>query len=137
MEAPYQIRGIELHEVNFTFPAALVQEIKTFHYNINIQHRVNPEKKLVFVDTSIEILMQDKKTKLAFLKASCIYYVEAVLDFRSKVKQDLFDLPQDLVSSLNTISISTTRGIMFAQFRGTYLHNAILPILDPNSLNKR
>lgn len=137
MEAPYQIRGLELQEASFTHPGNKIQEIKTFHYNINIQHRVNPEQKLVFVDTIIDVLMQDKQTKLAFFKATCIFYVESVLNYRSQTNPDLYDLPQGLVSELNTIAISTARGIMFGQFRGTYLHNAILPVIDPKGFSRR
>jgi hypothetical protein len=34
---------------------------------------------------------------------------------------------------LNRISISTTRGAMFSTFKGTFLHAAILPIVDPKN----
>jgi uncharacterized protein YbbC (DUF1343 family) len=32
---------------------------------------------------------------------------------------------------LNSISLSTTRGAMFSTFKGTFLHGAVLPIIDP------
>jgi len=32
---------------------------------------------------------------------------------------------------VNSIALSTTRGLLFAQFRGTPLHNTILPLIDP------
>ena len=130
-QIPFQIKNIEILDINLNSPGQIVKEIKTYHYNINIQHRINENNRLIFVDTSIEVLHQDKKTKMGFLKVTCVYFVENLLDFKSSGDNKLFDLPDTFVNTINTISISTTRGIMFSQFRGTYLHNAILPIIDP------
>jgi hypothetical protein len=44
-------------------------------------------------------------------------------------------LPSDIIIAMNSISISTIRGIMFSTFKGTYLHNAFLPVIDPKSFN--
>jgi hypothetical protein len=133
IQIPFQIKNIEILDVNLAFPGQIIQDNKTFHYNIHLQHRINQENKLIFVDTSIEILHQDKKTKLGFIKASCIYFVETLLDYRSKNDGQLIDLPKVFITTLNSISISTTRGIMFSYYRGTFLHNAVLPIIDPKS----
>ena len=43
-------------------------------------------------------------------------------------------MPGALAEILNSISISTTRGVMYAAFRGTFLQHAILPIVDPRQL---
>jgi hypothetical protein len=39
-------------------------------------------------------------------------------------------LPRVELLEINSISMDTLRGIMFSKFMGTYLHNAILPIID-------
>ena len=44
-------------------------------------------------------------------------------------------LPSDIIIAINSISISTIRGIMFSTFKGTYLHNAFLPVIDPKAFN--
>ncbi len=130
---PFQIKNIEILEVNLAFPGPMIKENNTFHYNINLQHRINQKNKLIFIDTSIEILHQDKKTKLGFIKATCVYFVETLLDYKSDIEEKLIDLPQAFLNTLNSISISTTRGLMFSNFRGTFLHNAVLPIIDPQA----
>ena len=132
IQIPFQFKNIEILEVNISFPGQIIQENITYHYNINIQHRINQENKLILVDTSIEILHQDKKTRLGFIKATCTFFVETLLDYYLEKDKKLIKLPKPFITSLNSISISTTRGIMFSQFRGTYLHNAILPVIDPN-----
>ncbi|MCD4736069.1 MAG: hypothetical protein K8R53_08505 [Bacteroidales bacterium] len=133
-QIPFQIRSLELHDAVMTFPGQVIQSNKSFHYNVHLQHRIKEDDKLIFVDTSVEILHQDKQTKLGFIKATCLYYLETLMDYKSPSNPKVFDLPQEFISNLNSISISNTRGIMFAQFKGTFLHAAILPIIDPKGL---
>ena len=57
-------------------------------------------------------------------------------DFFNK-QHTLVDLPQEFITLLNSIALSTTRGVMFSQFRGTVLHNAILPIIAPAKFEKK
>ena len=60
------------------------------------------------------------------IKSSSRYFLNKLLDWIS------ISEPLDIfISTLNSISISTTRGMMFSAFRGTFLHNAILPLIDP------
>lgn len=50
--------------------------------------------------------------------------------------EGIVTLPQDLADILNSISISTTRGLMFSAFKETFLHNAFLPIIDPKQFSQ-
>jgi hypothetical protein len=40
-------------------------------------------------------------------------------------------LPENITVLLYSITISTSRGYMASEFKGTYLRNAVLPIIDP------
>jgi len=40
------------------------------------------------------------------------------------------NLPSEFITTINSLSLSTSRGILFMLFRGTFLHSAILPIID-------
>jgi len=44
------------------------------------------------------------------------------------------EIPAPLLRSLLSISVSTLRGLMFGAFKGTYLHGAILPLIDVGAL---
>jgi len=46
-------------------------------------------------------------------------------------KSKPLELPEPLATTLNSVSISTTRGLMFAIFRGSFLRKAVLPVVDP------
>ena len=84
---------------------------------------------------SVDILDNKTEEKYGLVKVNCIY---GLVDFASFVDAETkkVDLPKQFVTTLNSISLSTTRGIMYDQFRGTFLHRAILPILDPTFLEK-
>jgi hypothetical protein len=42
-------------------------------------------------------------------------------------------LPSGIIDLLNSVSVSTVRGMMFSAFKGTFLHNAVLPVIDPKT----
>jgi hypothetical protein len=62
---------------------------------------------------------------------SNIYEILNFVDVIKISTDGKLDIPQALIEVLNSISISTTRGVMFSTFKGTFLHNAVLPIIDP------
>ena len=132
----FQLRGMEILEFNLCAPSKAVQEIKAFSFNISSEMKIVLEKKLVFVIISTDILQDDKITKLGALKTNCIFEIENMSDFTDEAT-NLVNFSDEILTTLNSIAISTTRGIMYCQFKGTYLQSAILPIIDPSSLKKQ
>lgn len=132
----FQLKKIELLEFALNQLALPISEQTTFHFDINLEQQIILEKNLVIAIPKIEVIYEDKKTKLASLKASCIFEVSNLKDFLNKEKTQVL-FPDEVLLTLNSITISTVRGIMFSQFRGTYLHNAILPIIDPKSFTQK
>jgi hypothetical protein len=63
--------------------------------------------------------------------AACSFEIENFEEIFIKTSVNAYNIPNDVMVTLISLSISTLRGIMFDQLRGTYLHNAFLPILDP------
>jgi hypothetical protein len=126
----FQIKEIQLLEVKLNQQSQPFPPQMTFHFNLTLEHRINQENKLMIVTTAIEIVHEDKETRLGALKASCIFEVNNIEDF---VVDGQILFTEDAMVPFDSISISTTRGLMFSQFSGTFLHNAILPIVDPKS----
>lgn len=131
----FQIKAIELLDYSFVAPQQQQSGITTNQFDIKIEHRYNIEKNMVFVVCNISIYNELKNQLLGSLKSSCIYNVENLETYFEQNTKSL-QLPDQLVITLNSISISTTRGLMFSQFRGTSLHNAVLPVIDPKSFLK-
>ncbi|MEY4029960.1 MAG: hypothetical protein RJA90_1159 [Bacteroidota bacterium] len=111
------LRAIELLNSSLTLPA-------------------NPDiTVLVFVIVHIDIKNDGHSEVLGALSVSCIF---DIVNFEDVIKIEAdgkVNIPQRLIETLNIISISTTRGVMFSTFKGTFLHSAILPIIDPQQLN--
>lgn len=132
-KAEMQLRAIELLDSSLNLPANPSLSIINFNFNIGIESKADFINKLVFVIITVEIKNDDLSVKLGSIKVSCIYNI---VNFEELI--NLNDAGQTiinpkLVEILNVISLSTTRGIMFSTFKGTFLHNAVLPILDPKS----
>jgi hypothetical protein len=125
-----QIRAIELLNESLQFPATPNTPVATFNFNISIESKADAPNKLVFVIVHVEIKNDDYSLVLGALSVSCIF---EIVNFEEVIKIEdngKLDIPQSLIETLNIISISTTRGVMFSTFKGTFLHGAVLPIID-------
>jgi len=129
----FQITGVELLEINLNNPRTQLNTERTYHFNINIEQRVHKEEKSVIVITTVDLIHEPDNQCHATIKTSCVFFVGNILDFSPPESQQI-DLPEQFMITLNSISLSTTRGIMYSQFRGTFMHNVLLPILDPSTL---
>jgi len=131
-EIGFQIKAIELLDSCLNAPKHPLSPNTVFQFEINLEHRLNLDEKIVIVICLVSIYKDEKKELLGQLKSSCIFAIEDLhvyIDSKTKA----LELPENIVTTLNSISISTTRGLMFSFFRGTFLHNAVLPIIDPQS----
>jgi len=131
-----QLISIELLKGSISLPSVPEVSLNNFNFNINLDSKADATNKLLFVIVSVEIRSEDQNHVLGSLAVSCIY---SIVNFDEVVKIEAdgkIDIAQPLVEILNSMSISTTRGVMFSTFKGTFLHNAFLPIVDPRSLQQ-
>jgi hypothetical protein len=131
----YQIIGIEILDVEIIYPEKPENVLINFQFETNIEIKLNFDNKLVFIVPQITILNQKTQKKLGKIRVSCVYHIENFDDF-ADIKNHTIHFPENFERILNSISISTVRGVMYGQFRGTFLQNAILPVIDPQSLVK-
>jgi len=126
----FKLKNIEIGEsslkhLNYVLPADVI-----YKFTINIDHLLNVEENLIVIKPIVDIFIDESEETLANLSASLIFEIENLSHY---VFEKELKLPSDVIIALNSISISTVRGIMFSAFKGTYLHNAILPVVDPKS----
>lgn len=134
-EFTFLLKGIELLDVKLNRLKQPLPVQTTFHFNIGLEHQISPENKLIIVVNTIDIIHEDNETRLASLQASCIFEIANFDDFLIAGSQQPV-IPDLFLTTLNSVSISTVRGIMFSEFKGTFLHTAILPIIDPKTFVK-
>jgi len=127
----FKLKAIEVLGVNLVRPKAPLASKTTFEFNIKMEHKIKLEDSLVIVVTIITILNNDNE--LGSFIASCVFELTKIDSFIDSVTH-LPKFPSNLLDEFNSITISTVRGLMFSNFKGTFLHNAILPVIGKNSL---
>jgi hypothetical protein len=106
--------------------------VKEYHFQILLESIIDTERQLIAVVNRIDIKINDIDRILGSIVAKYWFEVE---DFDQNIKKNkagAFEIPQLLQLSFNAVALSTTRGLLFSSFRGTALHNAILPLIDPS-----
>jgi hypothetical protein len=128
----FQIKAVELIESCINPPVNPLAAETVFNFDLNLEHRVNPEDDVLIVVCSVAVFNENREEQLGKLKSGCVYIIKNLKQFLNSETKAL-ELPEPLATALNSVSISTTRGLMFSMFRGTFLHNAVLPVVDPTS----
>lgn len=131
-EVTFSLKGIDLLECRIIQPKTQGADLNVFHYDILIEHQVNNELNILQVVTHVELFNEARDFNFGAIKVGCAFELDDLKKyFDNKTKN--YIIPKGIIEVLNSVSISTTRGVMFSQLRGTYLHNAILPIIDPKT----
>ena len=132
----FQLRNIELLGVAISAadrPADLGMQVL---FQIAMEHRIDLTNKMVVVLTHVNVVSKDDSPIVyGNLITSCNFHVEEMEDYLDK-EAGIVNFPEQVVVTLNSIAISTTRGIMYSEFRGTHLHGAVLPMVDPKQFAK-
>lgn len=132
----FQLKSIELIGVSLSAVDRAADLGVQVLFQIAMEHRIDTPNKAVMVLTHIIIVSKDEPAKVyGNLTTACNFGVEEMEDYLDK-KTGIVNFPEPVVITLNSVSISTTRGIMYSEFRGTHLHGAILPMLDPRQFAK-
>ena len=129
----FNIRGIELVQSSITPPQKLDAAIENFVFNVAVTQKIEIASKVIAIFVRVGILIKDVTEEIGNLTTACYFNVENFDDL-SKDKEGKIIVPELITNALNAISISTTRGVIFSTFKGTFLHNALLPVLDPTKL---
>ena len=131
-----KLTGIELLSSSLSRPELVAKDQTAFLFGITLMHDITREKKLIFVIANVDIQSIEEKKNIGSISVSLIFEIENFEEVVTIVDEQNFKLTEALKDVLNAISISTTRGVMYSTFKGTYLHNALLPIVDPRQLVK-
>lgn len=128
----FQIKAVELIDYCLNVPSKPLPTEMVYHFDINLEHRPDPEKNIFAVVCSVTIFNETREELLGKLRSGCIYLIKDLGQFTNDSSK-VIELPESVATALNSVAISTTRGLMFSIFRGTFLHQAVLPIVDPTT----
>lgn len=102
--------------------------VTKLHFSSNIEFKVHEDQELLV--SSIRNLVQthDKVSDLAVINVACVFKIPNLKEYVENKEAGAL-LNEELIDSLSKITISTSRGVMYEKLRGTYLHQAVLPLL--------
>jgi hypothetical protein len=130
----FQIKSVELIKQNLELLETNINPITSFNFNIGVEQKLDYKNKLLIVITHVEITpTENLDLKLGSASVACVFSIE---NFEEVIKSDKKGIPhidEIITQTLNSISISTSRGVLSQVFKGTFLHQAILPLLDPKA----
>lgn len=131
----FQIRAVELHELAI-HKATPGFSTGNFNFEINIETNIDRHQKVVITSTKVRINAEDKKTELGRVTCACVFSVDNFEEVVQMKNENTLGLMGNLAETINAISISTTRGLMASELRGTFLHYAFLPVVDVKLLTQ-
>lgn len=131
------IKGIELLNSSINLPNLPAIALSNFIFSVNMESKIDATAKLIFVVVTVEIGAEEYDPILGSLAISCIYSISKFDDVIKLNPENKLEIPQPLVEFLNTISVATARGVMYSTFKGTFLHNAYLPMVDRHQFEDR
>ena len=139
-------------KINITFG---IKEIKTLKFTINnvpeaykipkekFQFQILPAsffsytEKIIGFDVIVNIFFDDNDRKIICELISRITFdIKNLHDFVSIKNQKAPQLPESLMQTLLSISLSTTRGILFSKTEGSVLSGVNMPVLNPSNFQQ-
>ncbi|MEX2596392.1 MAG: hypothetical protein WEC59_05615 [Salibacteraceae bacterium] len=131
----FKLLSIEVLSSQLCYPELKAIETKEFKFNIESNAGFDLEKNQVFVTIHIKVMDQYMKTLFGSIQTGMAYEIENMKGHMIEGDEGKTSLPIQMVEVLNSVSVSTTRGIMYSRFMGTYLGKAFLPIIDPKAMS--
>lgn len=133
MDLKIALEGIELASFELK-PKLKDINVEKFFIDINAQVTATPiPKPLALTVTNVVVREFEGTIEHAKLSVIIAFRVEN-FDEAFPVVDGNHTIPPGVNAFLTSLSISTARGILFAELRGTYLNRAIIPIIDMNTL---
>ncbi|MBO0930199.1 hypothetical protein [Fibrella aquatilis] len=128
----FQIRAVRVKA--FTINEQSDGSPEAVEFSIQLQHLRLADTEDWIVEVQVTMAVSGAQTPVAELTVDCQYRL-AGYKLWLQQQPDLVSkpgtLPTGLAATLNSISVSTTRGILFERLLGTQWQQAILPVIDP------
>jgi hypothetical protein len=123
------IKDIEIVNAVLKAPKA-PRELRGFGFDMQFKTTILVPENLVVISTDVTIKDNDTGDNLGQFSAAFYFSVENLQAHVSYGDRKNPELPPELFNTLLGVSVSTMRGLMYGTFKGTFLDNALLPLVD-------
>lgn len=129
----FKIDAIELLDYSLSGKDKEIPSEAVFNFDINIEHRFDIQNNRIIAISNFKIFIEGIEGDVGRASVSCIFNI---LEMSKYIDGNDITIPSEFITTINSLSLSTSRGILFMLFRGTFLHSAILPIINPSDFKK-
>jgi hypothetical protein len=129
----YNIRIDNINIVEKSLSKAIVDQNTKYNFETKVQLLIDDTKKLVVAFVGVYIRKESDNSDMANIMCAVGYFIENFDDIFEKDENSKVIIPPDLDNLFKSTSISTVRGLLYSELRGTALHGAILPLISMDS----
>ncbi len=133
VEVKYKIESIKVLDFAIHVPENIQESITDafFEFYTGIQIVLNENR----INIRFQTKVYDYKTKKTCYSNLTMLYSFKILGMESfQLRKNMVKVPDELMITLVGIAYSTTRGIFYEKFAGTYLRDIFLPPMNPKIL---
>ncbi len=128
----YRLHGIDLMEkCLYQVPIDINTQ---FNFTVSTQGAIDNNRKIVVIVVDIILKKLNDTEVVAKFTGALGFELQDFENVLDKSDNGVYLLPDVLENNLKMISISTMRGIIYSELRGTSLNSAILPVVTLDSL---
>ena len=123
--------NIDLKEEFIKIDAENKGKFNSFTYEIKCNNKGYIPQNVIIIETVLKIFLDiEKKFELGYIQVKNVYTIEDLKNYYIE-KENRLNLPSNFEATLISISLAHTRAIMHTKCAGTFLQNALLPLLNP------
>lgn len=130
-----KIGAIDLIGKLIELPTGQPLQKDDINFDFIVDLKLSPEQKIAGVITDVTILRKPDNLRLAYFKLLTVFEFPKFEDIFTKVGDHAYDSPIEIEILLKSTGISTMRGIIYSELRGTHLNEAtVMPLIDIASI---
>ncbi|TXE16498.1 hypothetical protein ES731_13890 [Psychroflexus gondwanensis] len=100
----------------------------------NFGFKITPGENKISCFINVEMKIIETNEAFAELKVENIFEIKPMSLISKPNNKGGYDIPNDILRTIVTISISTVRGILSEKLKGTVIQNEIYPLINPSSI---
>lgn len=131
----FKISNIDLIDKSFHPPILKDSKLPDTQFELALNISIDKPNRKIINLLNVKVKSASDNSVVAGITVACSFEITN-FDEIVIVSGESMSIPDPIIETLNIITIGTTRGIMFNEFKGTWLHNAILPVIDPKSFKQ-
>lgn len=138
----FSIKGILVTKFSLDLKEELIKmqaqepNFNEYTFEVNVLNQGYIKENILNSMISMKVFLdKEKKTELGNINILNIFEINNLNEFVNE-KENSLNLPDSFEASIIGISLSHTRAIFVTKCAGTFLQNAVMPILNPSEFLK-